>query len=67
MRMVKTSSGAVAVQIAYSFHRGSRHIEHIGSAHDDAGVELLKAVALQRLAAGQQALDLGPWGGGTPV
>jgi hypothetical protein len=57
---VKTSSGAVAVQIVYSFHRGSRQIEHIGSAHDDAGVELLKAVARQRLAAGQGVLELGP-------
>ena len=60
MRTVKTSSGAVAVQIVHSYRRGSRQIEHIGSAHDDAGVELLKAVGRQRLAAGQQALDLGP-------
>jgi Transposase DDE domain len=60
VRTVKTSSGAVAVQIVYSFHRGSRQIEHIGSAHDDAGVELLKAVARQRLAAGQGVLELGP-------
>jgi hypothetical protein len=42
---VRTSSGAVAVQIVYSFHRGSRQIEHIASAHDEAGLELLKAVA----------------------
>ena len=48
------------MQIVYSFHRGSRQIEHIGSAHDDAGVELLKAVARQRLAAGQGVLELGP-------
>jgi len=34
-------------------------IEHIGSAHDDAGVELLKAAARQRLAAGLGELDLG--------
>ena len=53
VRTVKTSSGATAVQIVYSFHRGSRDIEHIGSAHDDAELELLKAVARQRLAAGQ--------------
>jgi hypothetical protein len=59
VRTVKTASGATAVQIVYSFHRGSRDIEHIGSAHDDAELELLKAVARQRLAAGQGELDLG--------
>jgi Transposase DDE domain len=60
VRTVKTASGATAVQIVYSSHRGSRNIEHIGSAHDDAELELLKAVARQRLAAGQGVLDLGP-------
>jgi hypothetical protein len=59
LRTVRTSSGATAVQIVHSSHRGSRDIEHIGSAHDDAGLELLKAAARQRLAAGQGALDLG--------
>ena len=34
----------------------SRRIEPIGSAHNDAGLELLKAVARQRLAAGQEEL-----------
>jgi hypothetical protein len=47
------------VQIVYSSHRGSRDIEHIGSAHDDVELELLKTVARQRLAAGQGELDLG--------
>jgi hypothetical protein len=59
VRTVKTASGATAVQIVYSSHRGSREIEHIGSAHDDAELELLKAAARQRLAAGQGELDLG--------
>jgi len=59
MRTVKTASGATAVQIVYSSHRGSRDIEHLGSAHDGAGLELLKAAARQRLAAGQGELDLG--------
>ena len=59
VRTVKTASGATAVQIVYSWHRGSREIEHIGSAHDDVELELLKAVARQRLAAGQGELDLG--------
>jgi hypothetical protein len=34
-------------------------MEHIGSAHDQVEVELLKTVARQRLAAGQTELDLG--------
>ncbi len=59
VRTVKTASGATAVQIVYSWHRGSREIEHIGSAHDEAELELLRAAARQRLAAGQGELDLG--------
>src|SRR5438874_6051725 len=59
MRTVKTASGARAVQIVHSSRRGSRDIEHVGSAHDDVEIELLKAVARQRLAAGQDELDLG--------
>lgn len=59
MRTVKTSSGATAVQIVHSFHRGSREIEHIGSAHDEVELELLRAVASQRLHAGQDSLDFG--------
>ncbi len=58
VRTVKTASGATAVRIVYSSHRGSRGIEHIGSAHDGAEVELLKAAARQRLTAGQGVLDL---------
>ncbi len=58
-RTVKTASGAIAVQIVWSSRRGSRSIEHLGSAHDEAGVEALKAAARQRLVEGQQAFDLG--------
>jgi hypothetical protein len=47
------------VQIVYSSHRGPRDIEHLGSAHSGAEVELLKAAARQRLAAGQGEPDLG--------
>jgi hypothetical protein len=47
------------VQIVWSSRRGSREIEHIGSAHDDGEIEVLKAGARQRLAAGQPELDLG--------
>ena len=71
VRTVTTSSGATAVQIVYSSHRGSRQIEHLGSAHSGAEVELLKAAARQRLAAGQGELDLGwrwaPPGGPLPI
>jgi len=59
VRTVKTASGATAVQIVYSSRRGSRSIEHIGSAHDEAEVEALRAAARQRLAQGQGELDLG--------
>jgi len=59
VRTVKTASGATAVQIVYSSCRGSRDIEHIGSAHDDVELELLKAAARQRMAGGQGELDLG--------
>jgi hypothetical protein len=58
VRTVRTASGARAVQIVHSQYRGSRDIEHIGSAHTDADLEVLKAVARQRLAAGQGELDL---------
>lgn len=37
---VRTGSGARAVQIVYFSHRGSRQIEQIGSAHDDAELVL---------------------------
>jgi hypothetical protein len=59
MRTVKTSSGATAVQVVWSSRRGSRQIEHLGSAHDEAELEALKAVAQQRIAAGQLELGLG--------
>lgn len=38
---------------------GAREIGHLGSAHSDAEVELLKAAARQKLRAGQGELDLG--------
>jgi len=66
VRTVKTTSGATAVQVVWSSRRGSREIEHLGSAHDEAELEALKAAAQQRIAAGQLELDLGlePAGGG---
>ena len=47
------------MQIVWSSRRGSRSIEHLGSAHDEAGLAALKSAAAQRLAAGQAQLDLG--------
>jgi DDE family transposase len=66
MRTVKTTSGATAVQVVWSSRRGSREIEHLGSAHDEAELEALKAAAQQRIAVGQLELGLGlePAGGG---
>lgn len=59
VRTVKTASGATAVQVVYSSHRGSRDIEHIGSARDEHEVEVLRALGRQRMTAGQGELDLG--------
>ena len=59
VRTVETKSGATAVQVVWSSRRGSRKIEHVGSAHDEAELEALKAAARQKIAAGQLELDLG--------
>lgn len=59
VRTVRTASGATAVQIVWSSRRGSRSIEHLGSAHDEAELAALKAAAAERLAANQAVLDLG--------
>ena len=50
--------GAVGVQVVWKSRRGSREIEHLGSAHTAAEVEVLKAVAAQRIAGGQDELPL---------
>ena len=63
VRTVKTASGAAAVQIVWSWRRGSRSIEHIGSAHDEVELAALKTGAATRLTAGQTELDLGLTGG----
>jgi hypothetical protein len=70
VRTVKTASNATAVQIVYSNRRGSREIEHIGSAHSPQEVEALKAVARQRLHANQDSFDFGdgrPEGEALPI
>jgi hypothetical protein len=53
VRTVKTKSGATAVQVVWSSQRRSRKIEHLGSAHDEAELEMLKAAGRQRIAAGR--------------
>ena len=59
MRTVKTTSGTTAMQVVWSSR--SREIEHLGSAHDEAELEALKAAAQQRITAGQLELGrLGP-------
>lgn len=49
VRTVRTASGATAVQIVHSSRRGSRKVEHIGSAHTPEEVEALKSVAKERI------------------
>ena len=59
VRTVKTGSGATAVQVVWSNRGGSKRMDHIGSAHTPEDVEILKAVANQRMAEGQDELDFG--------
>lgn len=59
IRRVKTSSGATAVQIAEKRAGQRRIVEHLGSAHDEAGLAVLMQRARDRLHAGQDELDLG--------
>ena len=49
IRKVKTASGATAVQIAYKKKGRIIRIDHIGSAHTEAELETLLALAKQRL------------------
>ena len=60
VRKVPTASGAQAVQIVWSKKRGRVEMEHIGSAQTEAELELLWAIARQRMhGSGQDELDLG--------
>ena len=68
VRRVTTSSGATAVQVVHKRGRRVLGIEHIGSAHDEAGLALLLSAARERVHAGQGELSLGPGeGGGRPL
>ena len=59
VRKVKTSSGATAVQIVVKRGGVRQIVEHLGSAHDDVELAVLLQVARERLAGGQDELDLG--------
>ena len=56
---MKTASGATAVQIVEKRSGVRRIVEHVGSAHDELGLALLMQQAREKLATGQDELDLG--------
>lgn len=59
VRKVKTASEATAVQIVEKRSGVRRIVEHVGSAHDELGLALLMQQAREKLATGQDELDLG--------
>jgi hypothetical protein len=59
VRKVRTSSGAVAVQIVRRRRQRVELVEQVGSAHTDAEFALLLATAREGLNPGQGTLDLG--------
>src|SRR4030042_3495884 len=60
IRKVKTAKGATAVQIAFKEHGRIVRIEHIGSAHTEAELESLVALARQHLRGDQLSLFAEP-------
>jgi len=56
IRKVKTASGATAIQIAYKVKGRVVKIIHIGSAHNEKELNILLALARQRLQASQLEL-----------
>jgi hypothetical protein len=56
IRKVKTASGATGVQIAHKEHGRIVRIDHIGSAHTEADLETLLALARHRLRGAQLSL-----------
>ncbi|NDL56664.1 hypothetical protein F7O44_06225 [Phytoactinopolyspora sp. XMNu-373] len=60
VRKVRTASGAVAVQVVTRQGREVVGVDHLGSAHTDAELELLLVAAQEQLAPGQEVLDVGP-------
>jgi hypothetical protein len=60
VRRVRTTSGAVAVQVVAKDRGEVVGVEHIGSAHTDAELASLLSTAQELLHPGQESLDLGP-------
>ena len=59
IRTVKTASGAIAVHVVFSERKSAKRMKHIGSAHSESELALLRAEA-QRIVDGDQlALDFG--------
>lgn len=57
IRKVKSKSGAISVQIEYKRGRERIGITHIGTAHNDAELKLLCALAHEKMHAGQMSLN----------
>nr|WP_241249539.1 IS1634 family transposase [Agrococcus sp. KRD186] len=60
VRKVRTASGATAVQIAHTRRGVQKIVEHLGSAHDEAQLAALVAIAREKIAVmdGQGTFDL---------
>jgi len=58
IRTVKSKSGATSVQIEYKRGRERTGILHIGTAHNDREVRLLRALAYAKMHEGQLSFDL---------
>lgn len=58
IRKVKSRSGAISVQIEYKRGRERTGIIHIGTAHNDAELKLLCALAHEKMNEGQLSFDV---------
>jgi transposase len=58
IRTVKSKSGATSIQIEYKRGRKRTGILHIGTAHNEAEIRLLRALAYAKIHEGQLSLDL---------
>jgi hypothetical protein len=63
VRRVRTSSGAVAVQVVTKQAGEVLDVDHVGSAHTDDELAVLLDMAVARLRPGQDTLDFGDVGG----
>jgi hypothetical protein len=59
VRKVPDRVGGQGCAVIWSKKHGRAEVEHIGSAHHEAEMDRLTAVARQRIHAGQEELDLG--------